>query len=77
MKRTIGLGLCLLMLCGCGLLGNKRVPKAQVNTDLGESTINAKDPDDIEQQWHFKDVSGLEPLVGILGLLVLSSTKLK
>jgi hypothetical protein len=45
------------MLCGCGLLGNKRVPKAQVNTDLGESTINAKDPDDIEQQWHFKDDS--------------------
>ena len=51
------LALSLLMLSGCSLFGKKRVPKAQVNADLGESTINAKGPDDTEQQWQFKDDS--------------------
>jgi hypothetical protein len=49
--------LCLLISTGCGLLGNKGVPKAQVNADLGDRTISAKDEYDTQQEWHFKDDS--------------------
>jgi hypothetical protein len=59
MKRKIVLGLCLLMLSGCGLLGKKGVPKEQVNTDLAERTISAKDASDMERHidWRFKEDS--------------------
>ncbi len=55
MKRTTVLALCLLLLSGCGLLGNKGVPKEQVNADIADRTISAKDENDTEQQWRFKD----------------------
>ena len=55
MKGKTNLALCVLMLSLCGLLGNKGVPKDQVNTDLGGKTISVKDANDTEQQWSFKD----------------------
>ena len=57
MKGKTDLALCLLLLSFCGLLGTKGVPKEQVNADLGEKTISAKDANDTEQQWRFKDDS--------------------
>lgn len=57
MKGTTNLALCLLIFGFCGLLGNKGVPKEQVNADLGERTISVKDADNSEQQWSFKDDS--------------------
>lgn len=55
MKGKTDLALCLLMFSFCGLLGNKGVPKAQVNNDIGGQTITVKDPNGIDQQWSFKD----------------------
>jgi len=57
MKRKTDLALCLLMLSVCGLLGGKGVPKEQVNADIGDKTISAKDANDTEQQWRFKEDS--------------------
>jgi len=57
MKRTIDLALCVLMFSVCGLLGNKGVPKDQVNADIGDRTITAKDADNTEQEWRFKEDS--------------------
>ncbi len=57
MKMKTDLALCLLIFSFCGLMGNKGVPKEQVNTDLGAKTISIKDANDTEQQWSFKDDS--------------------
>jgi hypothetical protein len=57
MKSKTDLALCLLMLSVCGLLGGKGVPKEQVNADIGDKTISAKDANDTEQQWRFKEDS--------------------
>ncbi|HKP47384.1 MAG TPA: hypothetical protein VJT50_12360 [Pyrinomonadaceae bacterium] len=51
------LALCVLILSMCGLLGGKGVKKEQVNVDLAEKSISAKDENDGEQQWAFKDDS--------------------
>jgi len=57
MKGKTNLALCVLLLSFCGLLGNKGVPKEQVNSDLGDRTISVKDADGTEQQWSFKEDS--------------------
>lgn len=57
MKGKTDLALCLLMFSVCGLLGEKGVPKKQVNDDLADRTISAKDASDTEQQWRFKEDS--------------------
>ena len=57
MKGKTDLALCLLLLSLCGLLGKKGVPKEQVNVDIGDKTISAKNADDTEQQWRFKEDS--------------------
>jgi predicted small lipoprotein YifL len=59
MKRKIVLALCLLMLSGCGLLGEKGVPKEQINADIADKTITVKNANDMDQQteWRFKDDS--------------------
>jgi hypothetical protein len=57
MNWKTDLALCLLLLSLCGLLGKKGVPKEQVNVDIGDKTISAKNADDTEQQWRFKEDS--------------------
>lgn len=59
MKKKIILTFGLLILGGCGLLGNKSVPKEQINTDLAGKTIAARSGSDpeIKTEWDFKDDS--------------------
>lgn len=66
MKRSFQLfaltSVCLLAgfaLNGCGLLGDKGVPKEQINADIADKTIEVKKADDLETQteWNFKDDS--------------------
>jgi predicted small lipoprotein YifL len=48
------LAMCLTLLSGCGLLGNKGVPKEQINSDLAGKTIKVRSPLG-ESSWDFKD----------------------
>ena len=57
MKSKTDLALCLLMFSVCGLLGNKGVPKDQLNADIGDKTITVKAADDTDQEWRFKEDS--------------------
>ena len=57
MKRKTDLALCLLMFSVCGLLGGKGVPKEQLSADIADGMITAKDANDTEQQWRFKEDS--------------------
>ncbi len=59
MKGTMSLALCVLMFTACGLLGKKGVSKEQINADLADKTVKAKEGSDTEAQteWHFKDDS--------------------
>lgn len=48
--NTLILVMCLLVVSGCGLLGNKGVPKEQINDDIASKSVKVKDGTD----WYFK-----------------------
>lgn len=48
------LAMCLSLFSGCGLLGNKGVPKEQINSDLMGKTIKVRSAFG-QSDWDFKD----------------------
>jgi hypothetical protein len=48
------LAMCLSLLSGCGMLGDKGVPKEQINSDLAGKTIKVRSPIG-QEDWNFKD----------------------
>lgn len=59
MKTKMVLVLWLLMLNGCGLLRVTVVPREQINADIADKTIKARNPNSLERQteWSFKEDS--------------------
>jgi predicted small lipoprotein YifL len=52
--KVMILTICLSLLSGCGLLGNKGVPKEQINSDLTGKTIKVRSAFG-QSDWDFKD----------------------